>query len=108
MTNTTGAVVRNRDSTRARSSPLSPGIRMSVNTASTCWSWSTRSASAAEAAGTTDSTARVAAEQERQLVEGRPLVVDEQHPHACTPGAYFGTRSVTFVPAPGAVSTTRP
>ena len=53
---------------------------------------------------------RVAAEQEDQLVEGRRLVVDDQHPqaHACTPGAYFGTRTVTFVPAPGAVSTTRP
>ena len=28
--------------------------------------------------------------------------------HACTPGANFGTRIDTFVPSPGAVSTTRP
>ena len=58
---------------------------------------------------------RVAAEQEGELVERRPLVVDDEHPerraavgHACTPGANFGTRTVTLVPAPGAVSTTRP
>ena len=64
---------------------------------------------------------RVALEQERQLVERRALVVDDEHaqqatvgghgvgPHwACTPGANLGTRTTTLVPAPGAVSTTRP
>ena len=64
---------------------------------------------------------RVALEQERELVERRPLVVDDEHPQqadigrhcvgahwACTPGANFGTRTITLVPAPGAVSTTRP
>ena len=45
-----------------------------------------------------------------QFVEGRRLVVDGQHDeaHARTPGWNFGTRMLTFVPAPGAVSTTRP
>ena len=53
-------------------------------------------------------------QQERQLVEGRPLVVDDQDPqptvlvHVATPGENFGTRTITFVPAPGAVSTTSP
>ena len=60
--------------------------------------------------------AHVLFEQELQLVERRSLVVDDQRPgvvlvpagHAVTPGANFGTRTVTLVPAPGAVSTTRP
>ena len=54
--------------------------------------------------------ARVPSEQERELVEGGALVVDDEdvEGHVCTPGAYFGTRTVTLVPAPGAVSTTRP
>ena len=65
----------------------------------------------------------VAAEQERQLVEGGPLVVDHEDlqrahgrrvaersgAHGCShPGANFGTRTITLVPAPGAVSTTSP
>ena len=62
----------------------------------------------------------VAFEQERELVEGRALVVDDEDPQqsgsvvtgrahwACTPGANLGTRTTTLVPAPGAVSTTRP
>ena len=43
-------------------------------------------------------------------VVGLPLVVDDQAPegHVCTPGANLGTRTITFVPDPGAVSTTRP
>ena len=60
------------------------------------------------------------AQQESQLVQGGPLVVDRQHDqparrtgvrwmrHARTPGLNLGTRMLTFVPAPGAVSTTRP
>ena len=60
--------------------------------------------------------AGVAAEQEGQLVEGGSLVVDDEHlelrrqwsAHTWTPGANFGTRTMTLVPAPGAVSTTRP
>ena len=28
--------------------------------------------------------------------------------HGCTPARYLGTRMLTFVPAPGAVSTTSP
>ena len=47
--------------------------------------------------------------------ECRGVVVDDEDPQggrrahwACTPGANFGTRTITFVPAPGAVSTTRP
>jgi hypothetical protein len=58
----------------------------------------------------------VLGQQELQLVEGRPLVVDDQHAQrrhrpserAETPGANLGTRTVTLVPASGAVSTTRP
>src|SRR5690606_15637746 len=56
----------------------------------------------------------VAAQEEGELVEGWSLVVDDQDPeadrlvHGWTPGANFGTRTITFVPAPGAVSTTRP
>ncbi len=53
----------------------------------------------------------VALQQIRQLIQGRTFVVDHQHPqtgHADTPGANFGTRTTTLVPAPGAVSTTRP
>ena len=54
-------------------------------------------------------------EQEADLVESGALVVDDQRTqgadrgaHACTPGANFGTRTTTLVPAPGAVSTTSP
>ena len=58
----------------------------------------------------------VALQQEGQLVQCGTLVVDDEHPqarggwcgHGRTPGAYLGTRTVTLVPAPGAVSTTRP
>lgn len=59
----------------------------------------------------------VGAEQEAELVERRLLVVDDQHPQpsgvpcrhpALTPGANLGTRTTTLVPAPRAVSTTRP
>ena len=59
----------------------------------------------------------VLVEEVLQLVERRPLVVDDQHAqplhahagcHRCTPAANFGTRTVTLVPAPGAVSTTSP
>ena len=53
----------------------------------------------------------VAAEQEGELVEGRALVVHDEHAqaaHADTPGANLGTRTITLVPAPGAVSTTTP
>ena len=59
--------------------------------------------------------ARVTAEQEGELVEGGTLVVDDEDlesvhawAHTWTPGANFGTRTITLVPAPGAVSTTRP
>jgi hypothetical protein len=55
--------------------------------------------------------AGVAAEQEGELVQRRALVVDDEdleRCHTCTPGANFGTRTITLVPAPGAVSTTRP
>ena len=58
----------------------------------------------------------VGGEQEAELVERGLLVVDQQHPETgrpaghwtLTPGANFGTRTITLVPAPGAVSTTRP
>ena len=57
----------------------------------------------------------VGGEQVAELVERRLLVVDQQHAeprpwggHTLTPGANFGTRTITLVPAPGAVSTTRP
>ncbi len=72
-------------------------------------------------AGEDTADPRVAFEQERQLVERRALVVDDEHaqqatvgghgvgPHwACTPGANLGTLTTTLVPAPGAVSTIRP
>ena len=60
--------------------------------------------------------ARVALEQPGELVESGPLVVDDEHAqrrgsragHECTPGAYLGTRTITLVPAAGAVSTTKP
>ena len=108
MTNTTGTVVRNRDSTRARSSPLEARHPDVGEDRVDLLVLQHPQRLGGGVRGDDRLDARVAAEQERQLVEGRPLVVDEQHPHACTPGAYFGTRSVTFVPAPGAVSTTRP
>jgi hypothetical protein len=64
----------------------------------------------------------VAREHPDEVVERRGLVVDGQHPqqrralrrrsgvaaHTCTPGRNFGSRTTTFVPAPGAVSTTSP
>ena len=59
--------------------------------------------------------ARVGAQQVRQLVERGRLVVDGEqdeagagHEPARTPAANFGIRNVTFVPAPGAVSTSSP
>ncbi len=56
--------------------------------------------------------AGVLAEEEDQLVERRALVVDDQAlqggGHGWTPGANLGTRTITLVPDPGAVSTTRP
>ena len=66
-------------------------------------------------AGAHRGDALVARQQPLELVERRPLVVDDQHPqarrrpaHADTPAANFGTRTTTLVPAPGAVSTTSP
>ena len=52
----------------------------------------------------------VALEQEHQLVERGSLVIDDEDVqcHTWTPGANLGTRTMTLVPAPGAVSTTRP
>ena len=52
-----------------------------------------------------------AMQRDGALVEGRALVVDDEDLQTChtwTPGANLGTRTMTFVPAPGAVSTTRP
>ena len=59
---------------------------------------------------------RVGAQQVGELVERGRLVVDGEQPQrgrrrheaARTPGLNFGTRTVTFVPAPTAVSTTSP
>ena len=54
------------------------------------------------------------AAQRVQKRDGRRDVVDGEHPppgraaHATTPGWNRGTRSTTFVPAPTAVSMTRP
>ena len=54
------------------------------------------------------------AEQERELLARRRLVVGDEDAkptgrrHVCTPARYFGTRMLTFVPAPGAVSTVSP
>ena len=71
----------------------------------------------AESVVSTLADPRVALEQEGELVERRPLVVDDdpEQPHRSSrrahgvhPGANLGTRTLTFVPAPGAVSTTRP
>jgi hypothetical protein len=55
----------------------------------------------------------VVLEQPGELVERGTLVVDDEDAeggavHWCTPGAYLGTRTITRVPAPGAVSTTSP
>ena len=118
----------NRDSTRARSRPLRPGICTSMKIASTCSSWSTRRAASRRAGRHDLADALVPAEHPGQLVERRRLVVDGEHrssgdacsritvrlmaargaAHTCTPGRNFGRRTMTFVPAPGAVSTTRP
>src|SRR5690606_2372910 len=65
-------------------------------------------------AGQDVADAGVLPQQELQVVEGGPLVVDDEHPeltgavHTLTPGANLGTRMMTLVPAPGAVSMTRP
>ena len=59
-------------------------------------------------------TRRVLAEQPGQLLARRRLVVCDQYPqpgrgnHGWTPARYLGIRRLTLVPAPGAVSTTRP
>ncbi len=87
---------------------------MSRKTASTSRSCRTRSASVAESRRQHLADPRVLLEQEGELVEGGALVVDDEDSetggvgHAWTPGANFGTRTITLVPAPGAVSTTRP
>ena len=96
---------------RASSSPDRPGIRMSMKTPST----SRRAA--AERLGRRSARddladAVVLAEQVLQLASaGRSSSTASTGSgplHACTPGWYFGTRTVILVPAPGAVSTTRP
>ena len=78
MTKTIGGGDLKRASTWASSSPLSPGIEMSRNTASTLRSCSTRSASVAESLVRTPLHPRVARKEEGELVEGGPLVVDDE------------------------------
>ena len=122
------AAGRTGRSTRASSMPSRPGIRMSRKTASTSVSRSTRSASVASPAVYTRPPAgrRAAgrpARPARAARRRRPAPAGRSATAACTltvatlgatphrsrtPGWNFGTRMLTFVPAPGAVSTTRP
>ena len=88
---------------------------MSRKIASTSVSRRIRRPSVAVTAVTTSPMRSSADSRYAELVERRLLVVDQQHPeprpwggHTLTPGANFGTRTITLVPAPGAVSTTRP
>ena len=88
---------------------------MSRKTASTSRSCSVRSASVAESQAThladrgRPARAGTAARRAPAARRRRPAPAAALVPRSRgTPGANFGTRTVTLVPAPGAVSTTRP
>ena len=93
-----------------------PGIEMSSSTASNRSAWISRSAVIASPATATSATSGGLQQQRAQLVQRRGHVVDGQHPQprcarghdATTPGWKRGSRSSTRVPAPAAVSMTRP
>ena len=95
MTKTIGGGVRKRASTWASSSPVSPGIWMSRKTASTSLVLQDPQRLGRGVAGEHLADPVVLREQVGELVERRPLVVDDQAragrpAHACTPGANFG------------------
>ena len=101
-----GRAARRRRSRRCRTSPMR-------------WSWRSSQLSSSRA-GASSSTTRARRAATRGAVRWRPAgggAPDRRRGRqpwgraygvGCTPGAYLGTRKVTLVPAPGAVSTTRP